>query len=62
MQARFRKSIDRGSFEPDAPMNLEFSVLPEWLASAQHSQSKVIESEPSHVRVALSAINIHYVD
>jgi hypothetical protein len=61
MKVQFFESIRNGNFTPDVPMNLEFAVLPEWLAADRQTQD-VQDGDPPHVRVALASINIHYVD
>lgn len=62
MQAQFLDSLRRGAFAPDVPMNLEFTVLPQWVATNEGDHIEVQDPKLPHVRVALSAINVHYTD
>lgn len=59
----FIAGLRTGSFEPaDTKMNLEFSVLPEWLKQGDRRESQSHESGDLHVRLAVSSINTHFGD
>lgn len=62
MRAKLVDGMRRGAFAPDVPMNLEFTVLPQWLTADEAGRANAQESEAPHVRVALSSINFHYED
>jgi hypothetical protein len=63
LREAFIAGLKTGSFEPpDTQMNLEFSVLPEWLSEESRRASQPHEFGDLHVRLAVSSINTHFGD
>jgi hypothetical protein len=61
LRETFSKSLRKGSFEQGGvPINLEFTTLPHW-ATDPHDRARLRSTEPAHMRVALTAINIQFV-
>lgn len=61
MREAFTKALSGGTFQvmPES-INFEISVLPEWLSDESQQESAKRSSEPMHVRVPISAINIQF--
>lgn len=61
LRESFMRSLQDGSFEDSAiPVHIEFTPLPDW-ATDPEGQARLQSIDLVHMRLALTAINVHFV-